>query len=424
MQIIRGVVVRGAMAMSVAALVALAPGVAMADPGDPIDLGGTQVKTTDSPRKPVALKAGLWSATMKAGDFAQQQYSYRRTETDSSVHISVTATAGESGESLKLEAFDEDNKSCGSETVSASYSTPWVAMGVDLEIGPAEHGDRNATCLRADVIRFAVGPSGSTRDSESDMPLTIKIVEESSLKNSDEKLPLPAESGRAFRSPSAGSDHGEVSGDRSFDGAPQLKAGTSSSSITEGEQLIYRVHLDWGQSLAAALDVVAYTEAEIEPFGYTGPSLELGVYSPMRRVLSSDFEGTSNSGSVSTEPLELTTGVGPVRYLNRYDDEKEYLPGDYYLSVVAPDIPDERDPKSIDFTLSVEVQGKVGGAPTYVDPEPFLVGNGERSSVASGNPAPPVAEPGWFTKRRIGGLGVGLVGLVALLAGALRLRRS
>lgn len=424
MQILRDVVLRRAVAMALVALVVLAPGAAVADPGDPIDLGGTRVEPTDSPRRPVALEAGLWSATMKAGDSFAQQYSYRRTETDSTVHVSVSATAGEPGESLKLEAFDENNASCGSETGNADYTAPWVAMGVDLVIGPVEHGDRNALCLKSDVIRFAVGPSGTSRDSTSDLPLAIKIVEESRLQVADEKLPGVAEFAKNFRSPDSGSDNGEVTGGDSFDDSPLVEPGTTTSGITEGEQLIYRVHLEWGQTLAAELGVNAYTDKELEPFGFSGTDLKLLVYNPMRRPLKSSFEGTSETGSIGKDALELSTGVGPVQYLSRYDDETSYLPGDYYVSVVAPEVPEDRDPLSVPFTLTVEALGKVSGVPTYAEDEPFLVGVDARSSVASGNPAPPVDQAGWFTGRRLTGFGIGLVGLIALGVGAVRLRRA
>ncbi len=85
------------------------------------------------------------------------------------------------------------------------------------------------------------------------------------------------------------------------------------------------MHLEWGQTLAARLDVEAWSASELEVFGYSGPTVTLGVYNPMRRDLDADFDDLTDYGSVGDERLELSAGVGPVRYLNRYDDANSYL---------------------------------------------------------------------------------------------------
>ncbi|KRF15390.1 hypothetical protein ASG90_11830 [Nocardioides sp. Soil797] len=419
-------VVRRAAAFALVGVLAMAPA-ASADPGDPIDLGGTPVGTSTDERKPTVVEAGLWSTSFKAGESLVHEFSYERTEDYSSVHISVTATPLSSSESIKLEALLPDGTSCGSETASADYTSPFTAIGVDLEVGPDNAADLNAVCLRADKLRFTVGPSGTTRDSDTDLPLTIKVVEESPLANpndAEKSLPAPPETAPAFQSPAEGEDRGEIDGALSFDEAPLLTSGTYSSSVAEGEQRLYRVHLEWGQTLAAALHVDALRASDLEKkFGFSGPTLSLGVYNPMRRDLDSAYDDSDVSGSVDDTALDLDTGVGPVRYLNRYDDENSYLPGDYYVSVVLP-APTDRKAETIPFTLTVESQGDISGRPTYADDEPFLVGDGKRSKVASGNPAPPADSDSWINMRHVCGLGVGLLGLICLFLGALRLRRS
>ncbi|WP_067440391.1 hypothetical protein [Nocardioides jensenii] len=424
MIVIPGSVVRRAAALALVGVVAMAPA-AGADPGDPVDLGGTPVTPSNDPKHTTQLEAGLWSTTLAAGDSVPQQFSYERTEDYSSVHVSVTATPLSSGESVTLEAFLPDGTSCGSESASADYSAPFTAIGVDLQIGPDNATDLNGECLRTDRLRLTVGPSGTTRTSETDLPMTIKVVEESPLKNPDsaaETLPAPPETAPAFRAPAGGEDRGAVDGALSFDQAPLLTSGTYSSSIAEGDQRLYRVHLEWGQTLAARLDVEAWSASELEVFGYSGPTVTLGVYNPMRRDLDADFDDLTDYGSVGDERLELSAGVGPVRYLNRYDDANSYLPGDYYVSVTVP-APTDRRPESIPFSLSVESQGDIAGVPAYADDKPFLVGDGKRSKVASGNPAPPADSTGWFDTRHVSGLGVGAFGLLCLGLGAVLLHR-
>ncbi|QIX27400.1 hypothetical protein ncot_12900 [Nocardioides sp. JQ2195] len=421
---IPGPVVRRAAALALVVVVALSPG-AHADSddgGNPIDLGGTPTGTSTDGGNPVMVEAGLWSFTMDRGESLPRQFAYRRTDGDTSVHVSVTATPGEPGETLKVEAFAQDGTSCGSDTASAHSDDAWSAVGADLEVGPEAFGDRNSPCLTDEVIRFEVGPTTSPRASDSDLPMTIKIVEESPLTNPDQELPEVPEAEPPFRAPGTGEDRGDVEGSTSFD-APLLESGTWTSTVHEGEQRLYRVHLEWGQTLAAQVDVAAYGESELEEMSPFAPDLEVELYSPMRRDVDSSFDDTTSSGSTGDEALELTSGVGPVRYLNRYDGLNAYLPGDYYVSVRAETPYSDRATVDVAFTLTVEVQGDVAGKPTYVDEKPFLVGEGVRSGAASGNPPPEPDGSGWIDARHLSGLGLGAFGLVCLGLGGLLLRR-
>lgn len=425
MKSIPGAVVRRACALALVSVVAVSPGASAesADGDHPIDLRGTPTRTSTDSGKPVMLEAGLWSFTMEKGESLSQQFGYRRTEDDTSVHVSVTGTPEESNETLKVEAFAEDGTSCGSETTSANSQDPWLAIGVDLEVGPAEYGDRNSVCLTSDVIRFVVGPTSTPRASESDFPLTIKLVEESPVDDDTDELPSVPETDPTFKAPAAGADQGQVTGSASFDDAPLLEPGSWTSTVREGQQLLYRVHLEWGQTLAAQLDVVPFTEAELEDMGSSPPALEVWFYNPLRRDLGSWFDDTTTSGRTGDEALRLTSGVGPMRYLNRYDDKSVFLPGDYYVSVHAETPYSERRAVEVPFTLTVEPQGEIRGVPDYLDAEPFLVGDGKRSRVASGNP-PPKAEGGsWFGAKHVSGLGLGVFGLLCLGLGAAQLRR-
>lgn len=396
---------------------------ASADPG-PIDLGGTPIEASTDPSHPTEVKAGLWRTELTVDDANPRVFSYTRTMRFSSVHISVTATPTSSSDSIELSVVGLNNTDCGSERESASSTADFMAIGVDLEVGPKDVADLNSDCLRADTIRFSVGPS-SIRDSDQDLPLTVKVVEESPLVDGNaaaETLPEPPDDQPSFTAPAAGDDHGEVEGGQSFDDAPLLESGTWSSSITEGEQRIYRVHLEWGQTLAARLNVDAFSESDLEPFGYSAPRIGLTSYNPMRRDLASSFDEVTTSDNIGDDAVRLNYGQGPVRYLNRYADTNAYLPGDYYVAVVVP-AAEDREPETIPFKLAVEAQGEVKGVPDYAEDEPFLVGNGERSTVASGNPAPTPEDPGWLNARHLSGLALGVFGLACLGFGAVLFRR-
>lgn len=405
--------------------ICLLPGAALADSGRPVDLGGTDVDPSYSSKDPRELEAGLWRTELTPRDHQQQQFAYTRTADDTTVNISVTATAEDTGESLSLRVFADDGTECGWETTSAG-SSPWAVFGVDLAVGPDEFGDRNSPCLRSSQLRFEVGPNSTTRDIDAAMPMVIKIVEESPLDSHDEtNLPESPEEEAPWRPLTPGEPGDPVVGSRSFTDAPLLAPGTHPTTVTEGEQVIFRVQLDWGQSLKAQGDLAPLSTASLEATDGFGAEVGIDILNPMRRPLDSSFDGSDSQETVDDEGAAISTGAGPLRYLNRFTSWNSYLPGDYYVTLGAPaPSSDDRDPIEIPVELTVETSGEVTGTPAYVASEPFLIGDGVRSEWASGNPPPSSHEQGWWGLRHGAGLALGVIGLGCLALGGLGLRRT
>ncbi|MDT0201029.1 hypothetical protein [Nocardioides sp. AE5] len=373
------------------------------------------------PENPVDLTAGRWQATLEPTG-SDLQFSYTRTSRDSSVFIAVNGASTESdqGYELRTYATNADRTTCGDSRVSSSMSMPAQVLGVNVVVGPKEHGSRDSQCLITDVVRFTIGRGNASFDEP--LPLSITIVEESPLQNAYESLPTPPDEDPAFVPPTS-SEPTEVVGGTTLADAPLLEDGSVTGTIAEGQQLFYRVHLDWGQSVAAQVDVEALDEEQQEIVG--GWSVDVGIwgYNPVRRSTGSLLDDTDTSGRIGEEGDTLTYGYGPVRYLNRYGVNSAYAPGDYYLVVGVPPA-DDREAVTLSYTLTVEVQGEPVAGPTYVEDEPFLIGPEQRSAVVSGTPRMSGDESdAWFTGRRITGLGLGVLGLVCLGVGALRLRR-
>ncbi|HEY9565649.1 MAG TPA: hypothetical protein VIR30_17930, partial [Nocardioides sp.] len=341
---------------------------------------------------------------------------------DSTVHIGVSArSTGESAGTVSLEAAadNEDRTSCGSDSATGDFSQPQLPFGVELAVGTKDYGSRDSACLTSDRIKFSVGPGYSTLDD--DLELAIKVVEESSLRDADDPaLPAPPEEDAAFVAPKASSPEAVTPG-TTFSDAPVLDDGTVSGSVKEGEQVFYRVPLNWGQTLAAQLDAKALPQAVLDQGGPA--SLSVDIYTPMRRNVDSGFDDTTERGQVGDEALELTTGRGPLLYRNRFENGVTYLPGDYYVAVSAKPNTSREEAAEIPFELTVQAQGEVAGVPEFTEDKGYLIGADQRSSVASGTPrATASEESGWLNGHRVGGLGLGLVGLVLLALGALRLR--
>ena len=130
--------------------------------------------------------------------------------------------------------------------------------------------------------------------------------------------------------------------------------------------VVYRVRVDWGQSLHARLVLPNHTSAAFTTVGVTilDPRYVSGYATEVTATLS-DSESTT-----------ATAVAGPVRYLNRVDaGNPPYLPGDYYVVVVA-DVLSGSQQVDIDYTLQMEVTGKRSGVPAYGTDEPFVVADG------------------------------------------------
>jgi hypothetical protein len=392
---------------------------------DPVALGGTPVEdpSTD-PENRTELTAGLWSDTIGSGQ--AHQFSYRRTMDDSTVHVGVVGTSladGSDGLEVASEFTASDGTTCSaSESDSPSYAFPDAPFGAEIVFQGADRADRNSACLRASVVEFTVGRGSSS--TTTDLPVAIKIVEEAPLDGLDQKLPAAPEEEPRLRVPDpAPAD--ETSGAASFADAPLLGDGTVTDTGTEGATKLYRVSLDWDQTLALRLDVPAMDAALDEATGGfgVGPDVEITLFNPMRNSLDPHPEGDASGSLSADDAVRLTDAAGPVRYLSRFASSATYVPGDYWVAVAVEPPAEDADPVSFDYELTAEVRGEVAGEPSYESgDESFLVGDDAFSTVASGNPAPS-SDDAAGNARRYAALGLGLLGLACCGLGALQLRR-
>ena len=414
-----------------ALLAALALGVSPAAVGAaagaapaPVDLGGSPVpEVSTDPGDPVELTAGLWSDTLDAGSSPQatHQFRYTRRTELSTVHLGVVASsAGEGSDQVQIEASAPDGTTCGSDTASSSFSYPGAPFGAGLVLQGADEDDFNSSCLRSRSIDFTVS-QGSTSSTE-DLPVALKVVEEAPLDGEVSSLPAEPDTEPALRVPDPGSDPADAEGTSAFGDAPLLEDGSYADEGVEGRVRMYRVSLDWGQTLAARVDVPVMAADQAESTYGFGPQVQLSLLGPTRVSLGSHDDADPTGPLDDEDAAVLTEAAGPVRYRSRYASSAAYLPGDYWVAVSVGTTSDEA-PLRFPYTLTVEAQGDAEGTPAYdTDEKPFLVGQDAYSDVASGNPAP-AAEEATATGRRLAALGLGAFGLVCCALGALQLRR-
>lgn len=390
-----------------------------------IELGGTAVEGGTA-QDPTPLTAGLWSDTLTGpgSPAGTRWFGYRRVMGGSTLVVGAVAVSPEEyGDSLEVEVSTPGGDVCDTTTqaqptpaAGAAYGSVLYAAGDDDECGSS-----------ADLV---IAVSRGTADFESEVPFTLRLVEEAPL--SDEPGPEPADE-TALEPPEPGKP-AATPGGTSFDDAPVVD-GTVSDEVPPGTQRLWKVHLGWGQSLAWRLDVEKRPETDTF---VPDQGVEVTLFDPLHNPFDGGATDAETTGSYGVEGSTLSDTTPPVAYLNRSDSEIAFVPGDYWVSVAVA--PAEEDPLDVPVELTVAVTGEASDPPGFAEAvtgpgstsgpsdydraTPYLVGERVFSADVSGTPTGPGTEADASgTGRRVAGLVVGGLSLVSLLAGVVLLRR-
>ncbi len=196
-------------------------------------------------------------------------------------------------------------------------------------------------------------------------PVELVIVEEPPVSTTG-GLPAPARTADNQPHPvPLGRSLGKVTGTPSFADAPTLTPGTWTDTIQPGEQLFYRMPVDWGQAPAVTFRLPS---AGDKGWG----SVDLAVFSPDRIPVALPLLPGTSTGSLWTydDGTSVHAGLVPVRYRNREDYSEAIYPmsiaGDYYFSLRMSDTSGGCWQTPVEISLAVD--GPVEGEPKYVDP--------------------------------------------------------
>lgn len=392
-----------------------------------IDLGGTPVEGGTA-QEPTSLTAGLWSDTLTGpgSPAGTRWFSYHRVMGGSTLVVGAVAVSTEEyGDFLKVDVSTPSGDVCDTDTQQQPSPAGGAAYGIVLHAA----GDDDECGSSADLV---IAVSRGSVDLESSVPFTLRLVEEAPV--SAEPGPEPADE-TALETLEPGQPVATPGG-ASFDDAPAVD-GTVSDEVSPGTQRLWKVHLDWGQSLAWRLDVPVRSENENENF-VPEPGVEVTLFDPLHNPFDGGATDAETSGSYGVDGSTLSDTTPPVAYLNRSDSEIAFVPGDYWVSVAVT--PAEEDPLDVPVRLTVAVTGEASDPPGFAEAvtgpgstsgpsdydqaTPYLVGPDTFSADVSGTPTVPGDEAAASsTGRRVAGLVVGGLSLVSLLAGVVLLRR-
>ncbi|GAA4899773.1 Ca-activated chloride channel family protein [Stackebrandtia albiflava] len=198
-------------------------------------------------------------------------------------------------------------------------------------------------------------------------PLDLTLVLEPAVPNRS-GLPAPVDS-VAEASPRTGGTPVASVGAESLEAAPVIGTGVYSDVLRPGDELYWRVPVEWGRRLAYRLTMPDLSEADRELLG-TGGWVSTTVRNPVGSLVSSP--DAASEGHYDGETAAFGGFTAPVRYLNRESATPEVaaasLAGHHHVGVRWE--PDTAAPGlAVTVVLEVEVLGEQSGAPRYRETE-------------------------------------------------------
>lgn len=407
----------------------------------PFTVDGIPVTATEDAAQAPVIRPGRYTDTYTVGPNARY---LRLARTPGSVpHLSLVARPGSAdrgstdAESWVVELSTPDGKRCDRDYDSnIEFFRSGAAMTVSVSANNANAGkpepDSKDPCASAAEIVAKVEHTKGAGTT----PVQLVYIEEppaadvASLPTGlDPKTVVPLVAKRTG-TPQA------IVGGGGFGDAPVLDPGTYEETILPGEQIFYRVRLDFGQRAAFTADI-ARTGAKPE-FGATDHNLfTVDAWTPalFRFTRAGGAPDNRANLSASQPAMSLTEYVPEVRYRNKQSIGNGYhypalrqvsLSGYYYFAVNRAPAKNENLQGPITVRLNVAVEGKPSGQPRYAAGSPAASASPSATTATTASQAPIAA-----TRRDSGDGGpaplvwaaLGLVGLASVGGAAYLARR-
>ncbi|HEY0238821.1 MAG TPA: VWA domain-containing protein [Friedmanniella sp.] len=404
----------------------------------PFEVAGTPVSGTADPAAAPAVPAGQYRDTYDASG-TPRYYTIPRSTSGSLVTAWVSTVVRPYGDvnadnfALKLETLQGDLcSSTSSFTQSVTSATVYsVAVRSDHSESPKQ---APATCstdaqLRLEVTRTTPGGSDAST------PVELGVAEQAPVTNrADLPAPVAGYTGKGSRLP-AQTGATPVVGGSGFSNAPAVGAGAWSDSIAFGDTALYRVPLDYGQSLKVTASLpgdkgrlpLTLSEGYIVRLKLLTPAHAqlVGVTEPHNGETAVHLSAVSPQVRVRNDEIPL-----PGFQNNEPDASTASVAGDYYVVVELQPVIGDLTGVVVPLQLDLTVDGTPSGQPVFASSASSSATPGSSATptpaASPSSAAGPVGPPSSSTPGLLlAGAGIvvllGVAGAVAALA--LRRRR-
>ncbi|MDT0201671.1 VWA domain-containing protein [Nocardioides sp. AE5] len=394
---------------------------------------GTPVEGTTSQADAPEIGPGVWLDDLPATDEALH-YLIPRSIAGSTLWAGVVAQPNQAQQQVRLTFRTEDGHDCGSDRGHNSVSGKQRAALLAAST-PSKDSDR---CADQDVLVLSVAKTQFSKG-DPEVAMQLLIHEEPPVVTTD-GLPEGVRGNTIWEKVDLGDEISDVTPGNTLNDAPLLEQGRHRTpGIVPGEAQVYKVRVEWGESLQVRA-VLPVNAAASGHFGRYGPVVRIGIISPtggsiiealkVRDEYDELLQGHAYPPTrVDRGDAYLHAKTQPIRWLNREaSGEQMSMPGDYYIvvnqgshesSVITP------------LELEVSMVGTPGeGAPQYADGAAIAgpdTGSAEDPSSAAGTATDAADDPAdgsGDTLTLVAGASAVAAGLLAIGIGvAMLLRR-
>ncbi|HWM37859.1 MAG TPA: hypothetical protein VNS49_12175 [Streptomyces sp.] len=278
-------------------------------------------------------------------------------------------------------------------------------------------------CQKAGPYLFSVEREGAATSDPGRWPLEIRYMSEPGVKGSLPSAPVDNGADDEPPAPVSGSAKKRAQGGRGFNDAGAVSGGVWKDRIRPGETRFYRVPVDWGQRLNAAVELgSAQSPGEYPPTIYDG--LGVTTYNPARGRFEEDhfveYSPDQSAQAVAYTPV--------VDFGNRFADagDDASTAGWYYLAVTVSPKAAEYFKTTAPLTLRIDVKGKAKPGPEYSGDAAaagFGVSAEDQEQAEAGETAAEAKRGDTLELVAYTGIGAGVVLILALGLWTLTARR-
>ncbi|WP_139151361.1 hypothetical protein [Streptomyces sp. WMMB 322] len=357
---------------------------------------------------------------------------YYRVELDAKSSAFISAVAAprpgarvkDVGEGLKIGLENVDGSACNGAT-QPRFSAEGAAYPI------ADYATRiigaNDQCQKAGPYLFSVEREGPATSDPARWPLEIRFMAEPGLKGGPDALPSAPDTGtgRSEETPQpvTGDEKKRAHGGSGFNDAGAVSKGLWKDRVRPGETRFYRVPVDWGQRLNAAVELGSSgSPGEYPPTIYDG--LGVTAYNPARGQFDEDrfvpyTPDKSAQAAVYTQPVDYGRRFA-------YSGNTPCVAGWHYLAVTVSPQLSRYFKSTAPLTLRVDVTGKAQDGPRYAGDARaagFGVGEDDKEQAEKGQSAADAQRSGTFRLVAYAGIGTGAVLILLLAVWTLAARR-
>lgn len=339
---------------------------------------GTPITMTEDKADAPTITPGRYTDQITVSD--KPRYAYVTRTPNSNVHVAIVARPPFKGrdtfdrESLELAVSTPDGERCSQDSgggIAFGRNAESFALATSVNDSPTDPTDDDACATSEELLVEVMYDEGIGKD----IPLQLVYVEEPPVKDVA-SLPAPVDPEKVTGWTARGDGSPEaVVGGGGFANASTLSPGSYEDTILPGEQLYYRVRVDYGQRAAFTASIDGTPVSSVMAV-YDYQALNLQSFNPVLSDITRVRGALENRDHIRDDTKTLVLGeyIPEVRYRNKgldpyqtnYDKAPLVSMAGYYYFTLSRDTDRDELTAPVDVRIDVDVKGEALEGPQFV----------------------------------------------------------